>query len=681
MEIKGDFLRRHLIFPWQRRRRKFFQIVKAFFLAVVIIIIAGGFFIYPFIGTARDIYALAKEGRNNLEQAEDYAGRLDLENAEIFLIKAESDLSAAREKFAKFYLFKKLPIIGKQVSALDNLLLTGIETTSAVKEIVLVAKDIFKTVEMASILSGQTDFGEGDLSFDKISKEQKKRILKTLFESSPQLQGAKAKIDLAMLSFNQIPEDEIFYPFKKAIEPLRDKLPALQETISKAIPASEILPQVLGYPYPKTYLFLLQNNHEIRPTGGFIGTFGIVKLDSGDLVTFATDNIYKLDFSVINTLKVNPPEPLKKYLLGQNGWFLRDSNWSPDFPTSARQAEWFYNQEIQSHLNKGEDDIWKATVEPKIDGVIAITPNLIRDLLKLVGQIKIDGQIFDAENLVEALEYQVEKGYYEQGVPDIQRKEIVGKLAVELKKRLFELPSSRWPEALDILKKNLNEKQVLVYDNSADLQMLVDENNWGGALVKYDGDYLSVIDSNMASLKTDQVMARKINYTVSVEGDDLIAEAGITYTNNGNFSWKTTRYRTYTRFYVPQGSELIEVRGAMENDKVKDPERKPGQADVGEELGKTYFGAFVAVEPGETRSLSVKYRLPKWVKTKYDLGLYKLFVQKQSGTEGHSLTIDLNFDKKIKSWLPLGYSSRQQSDKQIKFIYTLRQDRESLVQF
>lgn len=682
MNLKNNLLDfKHFSFPWRKRKKKIFRVVLIVLIAVLALTALSSVFFYPYIGYAKEVYSLANEGKAELEEAQKYALSLNLEGAKLSLIKAEKNFNEARDEFQRFYIFKIVPFLGKQVKAVDNLLLTSIETTSAVREVVLVAQDIFNTIESAAFLGGQVGVENVNLSFGEISREQKRQILKTFFEAPPKLQGAKAKIDLAVLAFNQIPEDEVVGPIKKVLAPLQKILPELQQTITRAIPAAEVLPQILGYPEPKTYLFLLQNNSELRPTGGFIGTFGIVKLDSGELLTFSTDNIYKLDFAASDyKLAVEPPQPLKKYL-GIDRWFLRDANWSPDFPESAEQALWFYNQEIQPHLEGARGDIWGATVERHVDGIIAITPEIIKDLLDFFGDIEIEGQTFTSDNLVDILEYQVGKAYVERGIPDIQRKEVVGKLATELKNKLFSLPASQWPTVLSILKNNLNEKHILIYDKSPDLQFLIRENNWGGEVLDYEGDYLMVIDANLASLKTDQVMSRKIGYNVSARGNELIGEVKITYTNRGEFSWKTTRYRTYTRVYVPRGSELMAAEGMMENDKIKDPGRKKGTVDEAEEFGKAYFGAFISVEPGETRSLSFKYRLPDYIANQYDLGLYKLFVQKQSGTEGHSLTIDLDFDKKIKSWLPLGYSSRKMSDKQMKFIYSLREDRESIVQF
>ncbi len=85
------------------------------------------------------------------------------------------------------------------------------------------------------------------------------------------------------------------------------------------------------------------------------------------------------------------------------------------------------------------------------------------------------------------------------------------------------------------------------------------------------------------------------------QGDDLIGKTEITYQNNADFTWKSTRLRTYTRVYVPLGSELISSAGAMENDKIKDPQLQAGQVEAATEFGKTFFGAFISIEPHETR--------------------------------------------------------------------------------
>jgi len=177
------------------------------------------------------------------------------------------------------------------------------------------------------------------------------------------------------------------------------------------------------------------------------------------------------------------------------------------------------------------------------------------------------------------------------------------------------------------------------------------ERNWGGEIQESSGDYLMVVDTNLASLKTDQFVNRFIDYSIEQEGDKLKAKVDIIYQNNADFTWKSTRLRSYTRVYVPLGSELINSKGAMENDPVKNTENLPGQIEIAEEFGKTYFGAFISTEPHETGTLSFEYYLPDEIVKLVSKGDYELLIQKQPGVI-HNLTLDLNFDKTIKSAEP-----------------------------
>ena len=86
----------------------------------------------------------------------------------------------------------------------------------------------------------------------------------------------------------------------------------------------------------------------------------------------------------------------------------------------------------------------------------------------------------------------------------------------------------------------------------------------------------------------------------------------------------------------------------MENDKTMDPRRRSGKIDIGNEFDKTYFGAFISVEPGEIKTLSFEYILPQKISKSIAVDLYTLFVQRQPGAEIDSLTLDLDFDKNIK---------------------------------
>lgn len=604
---------------------------------------------------AKNVYQLSLLGKSYFEAAQNYVSREDFSKASISLKAAHDNFVEAQGGLTKFRFLKVIPIVSQQIVVLEKLLGVGIQTSSALGKITNLA------TEVMAIIKNDNDT---EVSLANIIPEQKREVLEKIYQSPPDLQGAKAEIDLSISTLQGIPEVGLLKPVKQALTPLKENLPTIQNIINQIIPAVQTLPQILGYPEQKTYLFLLQNNTELRPTGGFIGTYGILKIKDGEIVEFETDNIYNLDNQVKETLRVEAPWQLKKYILA-NHWFMRDSNWSPHFPTSAQKAEWFYHQE--------------GGPESEIDGVVAITPTFIESLLALTGEITVNGVIFNSENVVDTLEYQVEKGFYRQGISESERKEVIGNLADALMNHLLNLPQERWKDLWETFENDVNEKHILIYLDDPNIQDLIVGQNWSGEVKKTSGDYFMVIDANMASLKSDPGVKRTITYNLNLnENKEIIGELSIDYNNEGTFDWKSTRYRSYTRVYVPPGSELIESSGAMQNDKLQGG--SPGEVEVLEEEGLTSFGAFIAIEPQESGRLYFKYKLPSSLADKLKNNSYELLVQKQAGTIAHNLVLNLDFGQKATIIYPLD-KGRLEGDNKIIFETDLREDRSFKIQF
>ncbi len=119
----------------------------------------------------------------------------------------------------------------------------------------------------------------------------------------------------------------------------------------------------------RTYLVLLQNNYELRPGGGFLGQYAIVKVKDGQVLSTFVEDANLLDQRIL--VKITPPYPLTRKLQLKR-WKMRDSNFSPDFPTNAAKAEYFYRL---------------AGGGQKFDGVIAINANVLDHALAITGPI------------------------------------------------------------------------------------------------------------------------------------------------------------------------------------------------------------------------------------------------------------------------------------------------------
>ncbi len=637
--------------PVIKRRTKikyFYSTIKwlcffaLFVLMAVIIFVAVNFF------TFKNIYDASANAKTNLETSLDLfkmqefnRAILSANSAKVNFNEAIFEIDELRNSlFGKYFDF-----LENQLNDLEYLFITGD----------FVSRALIQGATLGQELENLLD-SDKKITYSKFSEPEKRRILEKLYQSTPELTGIKANLELALINLKKVQADLLFLPIKNDVSLAASQLDFAYNLLEKAIPFTQILPEIAGYPDLSRFLVILQNNDELRPTGGFIGTYGILEINNGDIKNFETHDIYHLDMPIQNKLDVQPPEPLLKYL-GIDNWYMRDANWSPDWPKSAEKILWFYEKESVLNNNK---------IEP-IDGVIAVTPDFIMDLMRFTGPIEIDEIEFNFKNFQELLQYQVEQGYVKTGVPKWQRKEIIGDIAKKLKIELFDSTPNQWRELLNIIDQNMMKKNIIFYLKNPDLQNIVREQGWAGEIKNIAGDYLMVVDANMAAYKTDAIVSKNINYKVDQKTDGLYGELSISYSHQGGFDWRTTRYRTYTRIYVPLGSRLVKSTGITD-----------GSVEVYNELGRTCFAGFISVEPGEIGQLFFSYKLPDNLT---DINQYNLYIQKQPGSEIDQLVVDLSFLNEVKSYSPATLLTSMISKNRVNWKTDLTTDKLFIINF
>lgn len=581
----------------------------------------------------------AYEGKVSLTAAQEALSSKDFDAVSADLVLAGVHFARADRAIEPLRLFGKVPWVGAQVHAVDQLIQTARGTTDIVVSVIDVMKDVLSIQgEAADVTLDVPSAG----SLATISQAEKRRILENLAGAAPKIREIDARVRSAIEEIERIPTSQLIGPLKDAIVPLKAKLAETRDELLPLVPFTEAIPAMAGYPKAKTYLVLLMNNTELRPGGGFISSFGVVKVDNGEIGHFQTEDIYALDRPSQGKFESIPPKPIVDFL-GVRQLQVRDANWSPDFRTSSEIVLGLYEKERLA----GRPDL------PAVDGVIGMTPDIAVDMLRITGPITVDGVTFTPENLVEQLEFQVEQAFLTKGLAWERRKDIQVDLVEEVMNRLTHLPANQWSDGFKALHRALTEKHVLFYDADPKLQALYEANGWAGRTITTDGDYLRWVDANLGALKTDLVIDRRLAYSVATDAaGNRTATASMTYRNTGKFTYRTGRYRTYTRVFVPQGAELIKVTGSLKNDKTRNPRLEPAVNDTGTEGGLTWFGTFTAVEPGETRVLTFTYRLPKTIEPVVARGAYSLVVQKQLGTAAVPLTLDIALEKPIVSAEP-----------------------------
>lgn len=421
---------------------------------------------------------------------------------------------------------------------------------------------------------------------------------------------------------------------------LNTSLKHYRKIIKDFIHILNITPDLFGDNGKRKYLVLLQNNAELRPTGGFIGSYATITFENSKLLELEVDDVYTIDGQLKG--HVEPPFEIKTYL-GEAGWYLRDANWDPDFPTSARQIEWFFEKESKEN----------------IDGVIAINLYVIQELLKSFGAVNLPDfeETITAENLFEISEYYSEVNFFPGST---QKKDFLGGLTTALFNKLENASPEQLLKIAQSLYKSLENGHLLIFVNDQKPQKIISENGWDGSIKKIDcpssqnnetclKTYIYLNEANVGVNKSNYFIRRKIDISQNIDFDKLSNNLAIKYFNQsqGN-SWPGGTYRNYLRIYL---EEEVEIKSVMVDGK----ELKSNQLIFKSEHGKQVVGFLIEVPPQQ--ELLTELSFESGVNVSSDKRVnYVLYLQKQSGTQDDPLSITISKPKNlslVNSSLPL----------------------------
>lgn len=412
-------------------------------------------------------------------------------------------------------------------------------------------------------------------------------------------------------------------------EDLLNKLDQYTDLIEKARIASLLMPELTAIDGKKSYLVLLQNNFELRPTGGFIGSYAKLSFEKGKLTNIVVDDVYNLDGNLKEVIE--PPGELKSDL-GQTRLYLRDSNFDPDFPTSARLAEFFFKREAGEMVN----------------GVIALDLAASAALLSAVGGLDLPeyGEHVDGTNLFERAITRAEVNFF----PGSQaKKNYLTSLQNQLFNKIFYLSKQNWPAIIQAVSASLEQKHILIYLSDPTLFSYLVSENWAGVLTRgTEGkqgetkDFLAVIEANLGANKSNYYLTRQylLETSLGKEGQ-IFHKLKISYKNDSPSEvFPGGKYKNRLRLYLPLGVKLTKVSWGD----------KEITSSVGSfsDYGRTGYSMLLALDPKEEKILTVEYNLAKPLDFTNQLAKYRLDIFKQPGTDKDrfdwSLTYPINLE-------------------------------------
>lgn len=469
--------------------------------------------------------------------------------------------------------------------------------------------------------------------------------------------------ELARVRIKDLPDE-----YRDSIAELQETLPELSTKLQSFASLSDTLLGVLGHDGPRRYLMVFQNNRELRPTGGFIGSLALVDMYQGAIEEIEVPGGGVYDLAGQLDKKIISPKPL--WLVNPH-WNIQDSNWFPDFPTSAEKMLWFLERAGGTSA----------------DGVLSLTPTVIERLLEITGPIEMAdyGVTITSDNFVRQAQIWAEVTYDRQ---ENQPKKLIGDLLPMLLNKVFASDPENLVSVVHALTASLQDRSMLLYFTDTLAQEEITNFGWDGRLHQTTGDYVYVVNTNIGGGKTDHVVDQLINHTATIQSDGSIMNTvSITRAHRGSSRdrWEGQANVSYVRLYVPHGSQLLSVEGhdtivnsrfqlpdldASADEDLSMVEQQPiidekTDTRISHEFGRTVFGSWISIDPGEVQTMTFTYRLPFAM----DMGgffggadTYQLYVQQQPGVTTSSFVSTVLYPKNLTPrWISPGVSDTGQA--------------------
>lgn len=519
-----------------------------------------------------------------------------------------------------------IPIVENEVTSRQNLLLAG-------QKIALGNTYLLKGI------------GESQANVSSTLEERMDIVMEHLHAAIPNYQAA-------MHDLNGVDDKALPLAYQGPFKDFKNIFGAVLNDMQSLSSLGGALKEIFGAQGQRRYLLVFQNPSELRPTGGFMGSFAILDVKDGKIINLEVPPGGTYDLQGQLDQYNIPPTPL---LLTNKRWEFQDANWFPDFSVSAQKILWFY----------------RHSRNITADGVIAINASVLERLLAITGPISDAkrGLIISADNALPTIQKVVEHGPEKI---ENKPKQILSDLAPQFIDHFKNSQPKDLVPLLTNLQDALSKKEIQTYFIDQTAQNAAQQLGWGGRILPTNAnqDYLAVFNANIHGQKSDAKIQQTISHQAIISSDGSISDTVIitrTHTGQASEEMYGAPNIDYIRIYLPKGSELISASGftwpdeanfyVPENyykaDDLLNQTEKEIKIDertgtrVTEEFDKTAFGNWVITSPGQTSQIQFTYRLPfkidtldnshqdvwqKFLSVK-KMSPYQLVVQKQSGIE------------------------------------------------
>lgn len=426
-------------------------------------------------------------------------------------------------------------------------------------------------------------------------------------------------------------------------------LTSVQKLTSLATNVVDELPSILGIGKDVSYLVLFQNNMELRPSGGFIGSYGILKLHNGAIKDFSIHDVYDADGQLKG--HVEPPFAIRRYVPLVH-LYLRDSNFDPDFTVDAKTVAQLLSQET------GE----------RVDGVISVDTSALKTVLTAFGSVYVPSynETVTDKDFFTLIEKHAEKNFFPGST---QKKDFLRAFATSLIEKFQKKQTVNASGLLSGFLALLSEKHVMVAFSDPIIQAPFGLANLSGSLLDTRtnsnalfNDFSGIVEANLGVNKVNAFITRSVSQRVAVDSTgNVVEKLKLTLTNNSDGSWPGGAYKNFLRFILPLDASIhgVTINNVSQSmiPAITDPkiyEAKSFVAPRGleftkeSEAGKSVYGFLVTIPERKTIEIEISYTIAHAFSLSSQKQSYSLLAWKQPGVDTYPFAFSLTIPESMR---------------------------------
>jgi hypothetical protein len=511
-----------------------------------------------------------------------YVSKTAFENdyIKVSLKSAKTSLALSQNNYKYTFILKETPLMGDYF----RFFIKPSEVLVLQSEAVIKSLEIFGS--FYEMLSGE--FFKKDTDFEK-STQKIIFDLETLYQKLGFLESE--------INGNNNIGVEIVSSFLKDTD-----LVLVRQKLLFLAKITERLPILLGKDKPTKYSLVFQNNSILRPTGGIIESLSLVGFSGLRITGITVEDVSSVDKAL--SVKVKPPGALENYF-GEDSWFLRDSNWDPDFPSSALQTAFF--------LDKG--------LNVSLDGTIVFDKDVIYEFIN----------ILNGRGLTKNLDDLIYEDGIRENYPEESEEFTLTKLLKHAFTKYYAFNDRKKSKILKVIISGLNNRKIQIFVKDVETQRNIAGLDWDGAFAKKKcakpcfSDFVSLIESTKKGSSPDVVREAQLSILFQ---EGIIKRKLTYYLENNNYN----DYQAYIRLFTNADVGFSPVN------LVSDNENKTISPEIISARGLKEAGVFVEIKPDQTLALVFAWEgaSPHNFNQKEE---YELYWRKQSGVGQYPVEI------------------------------------------